>query len=112
MLELSQQQRQLLCDFIRNGRQLHASSGAPLEKALTYIMSKVDVRKAEQIAEPVTRELVVCTFALLKNEYLFDNCLISSSQYQEAISNAQASVWQYHLDAQPGGRHDDWVSSG
>ena len=66
-----------------------------MEQALGYIMSNVDVRKAAQIDEPATRALVVSTFELLKNEYLFENCLISLTQYQETISNAQAKVERY-----------------
>lgn len=96
MLELSQHQRQLLYEFIQNGRPSQAALGAPLEQTLGYIMSKVDVRKAAQIAEPAIRELVVSTFELLKNEYLFENCLIPLSRYQETISNARAKVGRYH----------------
>jgi len=92
MLQLSVEQRLHLYGFILGRREHSKSSDTHLEQTLGYIMSNVDVRKPEKIMDESIRELVRCAFELMKNDYLFENRLITPSSHQETISKAQARL--------------------
>ena len=92
MLQLTEEQRLHLYDFVLCRCEQRPPLVAHLEHTLGYIMSNVDVRKLEQIQDEPVRELVRCTFELLKNDYMLDNSLITTSKHQDTISEAQARV--------------------
>lgn len=95
MVELSRCQKRHLYEFILDEPLQERSINFRLEKTLGYIMSNVNVRKAEQIEDDETRVLVQCTFQLLKNDYLLENGLIASATHKETVSGARARAMQY-----------------
>ena len=92
MLHISHEQKLLLYEFVVEKESHNQRLGGQLERTLTYIMSKVDVRKPEQIIDESIRELVRCTFEVVKNQHLLENSLITPASYQNSISKAQARL--------------------